>query len=307
MKNFILLTLCLWVGITHAQTNKIPAGLLPQQATFYVDSLQDTTARKLFIGYGGKNSDRIARYAELKNAAPSYSFVGSVSSQPSTGDAPTNLQQFINLFYKSNPPTVSINGSLTLELTGQSTASSNFGYAYGKQAGTKDITTVTIYQNGQPVSTPPVTASGGSGTYLATYPTNQQNTISIIASTLDNKSSSASAVVNYAPRVYAGVCAGSSPTQSEILAASGGSKPLSNSRAYTATFTFSASNVHVFFAYPNSFGATTSIKDAAGNQLINAYTQGTLSLTNANSYTQTYRYVVSNNTYSNTTLVSTFQ
>lgn len=290
--------------MAFAQTDKLPAGSEQKPATFYLKNATDTSAREVHVAYGGKMSDRLVRWPDLKNSVPSYTFGQSISSQPSNGDSPSNIQEFVNLYYKSNPPTGSISGSNTFEFTGTATRTSSFAYTYGKQAGTKDIQSVSIIVNG--VSNPvTANAGGGSGNYSATYPTNQASTISLRIVTIDNKSATYSASIAYSPRIYAGTCAGMIPTSAEILAAS--LNPLSNSKSYTANITFTTSNVHVFFTYPSSFGTVTSIKDAAGNQLINAYTQGVQSFTNGQNYTQNYRYVVSNNTYSNTTITSTFQ
>ncbi len=95
---------------------------------------------------------------------------------------------------------------------------------------------------------------------------------------------------------YWGRCLGV-PDSAIIRATEGGGSELSSGRA-KGPFNIRASGSHnIYYAYPTSYGALTSI--IINNlESIAAFTQNTVSVTNASGYTQSYFVYVSNNTCS---------
>jgi hypothetical protein len=87
------------------------------------------------------------------------------------------------------------------------------------------------------------------------------------------------------------------PNSATIITAAGGGSELSSSRGKGA-FTISASGSNnIYYAYPASLGALTSIS-VGGFDSFQAFTQYTASFTNASNYTQNYFVYVSQNTFS---------
>jgi len=137
---------------------------------------------------------------------------------------------------------------------------------------------------------------------------NVNTTFTLTATSGDSKTATATTTFFWKPKVYYG-CSINLPTTTEILATSGGSSYFSSAKGSSqlSTTVPSGNYYHMFYAYPSSFGTLTSVKDNAGNQLINAFTVTTLSITNDSGYTQNYYVYYSNNTYSGSTLQNTYQ
>lgn len=209
---------------------------------------------------------------------------GTITSSPSVGDTWTDLQSFANLWQKSNPPTGSINGGTTYELTSSSTQTANINYSYGKQAGTQNITAVTI--NGTSIGT--VNANGGSGTISETFSTNTTSSYTLVITTADGKTATYTTTFNYSPIRYYGYSAGPVPTNAEILAAAGGGSSLTSSKSGTFTVTPSGSK-YPFVAYVSTSGDLSSISIGGAPY---SWNKNVISVTNANSYTQNYNVYV---------------
>lgn len=230
-----------------------------------------------------------------------------VLQQPSIGTviAPgTSLDLvFKQLFAPPQNPFVTLSPNVNLQYTGSGTTTSSFTYGYGKNIGTSNILDAKI--NG---STSGITqsSSGASGSISETYTNNTNTSYTLIARTVDSPplSASVTVTVNWYPYFYVGTCAGTTPTSAEVLAAA--TKGLSGGSAYNMNFTFTGTNLHVFYAYYNAYTTITSVKDAAGNQAIAAMTLNTVSLTD-NGFFGTWKTVTTNNTYSNANIILTLQ
>lgn len=208
-----------------------------------------------------------------------------VTSTPSVGLSTPTAQALIDAFYQSQPPTALISGGIPIELTSAATITQPVNYAYGKQTGTQNIASATI---GGSTSGITQSASGASGSVSETFTANVSATYSLVVTTVDSKTASASTTFTFLPKRYWGRCTGTAPSSSEILAAAGGGSNLSASRAGTFTVTASGSN-YVFYAMPVSLGAVVSIKDASTNaDVTSAFNRTTVSFTNASGYTQNY-------------------
>lgn len=105
-----------------------------------------------------------------------------------------------------------------------------------------------------------------------------------------------SSSITYFPtyKRYWGRCVGTTPTNSEILAAAGGSTDVITNHAFNiSNITASGSN-HVFLAALASYGHITSLTQN-GFPSFSAYTEVTASVTNVNGQVNSYYILVSNN------------
>ena len=104
------------------------------------------------------------------------------------------------------------------------------------------------------------------------------------------------------PKKYWGVSATFPPSSATIIAATGGGSEFATSKDKGSfTITVTGTNLYVYYAYPSSFGALTSIT-ISGLESIGAFTQSTVSVTNAAGYAQSYYVYTSNNQFNNTTI-----
>ena len=117
-----------------------------------------------------------------------------------------------------------------------------------------------------------------------------------------NAGSKTSGSITYTPQAkrYWGYSASATPTDAEILAALGGGSELNPAKAKTSfNVTISSGTNYVFFAYPASQGALSSLS-VGGFGSLPAFTPINRSFTNAQGYAQSYYIYVSQNTFSTT-------
>ena len=295
---------CLSVMAQGGNTTVLPGGTSPTGINIRLQNSPDSLKRWWF------QSTFDNKYNRFLSATESFSYLerkvlpGTITSAPVAGDTYNDLAGFLALYSRSQPPVVTFTpGTTTLELTSASTGTANLNYTYSKQTGTNDFTSLQFTSSAGSSSTIGGTAGGGSGTYSASFPTNTTTTFTFRANTTD-KFATATATINYSARRYFGRASSTAPTTTEILASNGGGSALSGSKAGTFVITASGTN-YPFFAYPSSLGTLTSIKDANGLEAITSYNTGTVSLTNGQGFTQTYRYYIAQNaTAGNTTMVT---
>jgi hypothetical protein len=104
------------------------------------------------------------------------------------------------------------------------------------------------------------------------------------------------------PKKYWGVSATFPPSSATIITATGGGSEFATSKAKGSfTITVTGTDLYVYYAYPSSLGALTSIT-ISGLESFGAFTQSTISVTNAAGYTQSYYVYTSNNQFNNTTV-----
>lgn len=256
--------------------------------------------RGSFAGKGNFQWYTAAQVDSLLNMTSLIS--GPVTSIPVVGYNPgTNLtssQWILAAFYQTQPPTASLSGGTVFEL-GISNQTHNLSYSYGRQFATTTIASAIINPGSLNVfSTQPAQPGTVSGTQSVTTSVNTNTTYTITVTTSDSKTATATTTDTWLPRAYWGRTSTNVPDNAIILAVAGGGNVLSNSRSQTFTVSASGSN-YIYFAYPASEGALTSIT-VGGFQSIGAFTQNTVSLTNASGYIQSYYVYVSNNTFSAT-------
>ena len=204
-----------------------------------------------------------------------------------------NLADFLNnLFYPSQLPTASITGGIQLERSATGTTPVTVTWTAGRQAATEPLSTIVVDGMSKGFSQPGP-GSSVSATNGITLTNNTDKTVTIVVTTTDAKTASASTSYVWLPKAYWGRTANTTATSSDILASAGGSNILTNSKARTITVTASGFN-HVFYAYPSSMGDLTSI-NIGGLESIASFTKTVISFTNASGYTQNYNVYTSNN------------
>jgi hypothetical protein len=202
------------------------------------------------------------------------------------------------------PPTAALSGGTTRQFTGTN-LTHNLSWTYGRQATTASISTAVITPGSFNVfGSQPSQPGTVTGSQSVTTTANLNTTYTLTVTGSDGKVTTATTADNWSPFLYVGTCAGTTPTSAEVLAAT--TKGLSASQVYSMNFTFSGSNLHVFYAYYSAYTTVTSVKDAAGNQAIAAMTLNTVSITD-NGFSGTWKTATTNNTYSNANIVLTFQ
>ena len=225
---------------------------------------------------------------------------GAITSLPTIGfNAGTNITaaQFIqNVFYQSRVPTASLSGGQTLELRSAGTTNYTLNWNAGRQTGTQPLSTIVVAGISQTFTQPSEGASV-SGTQSVTVTNNTNVTYTNTVTTIDSKTASASTSFTYLPRRYLGRTANLIPDNTIILATAGGSSELSGSRVKSGFTVAASGSNYIYYAYPASFGALTSIT-IGGFESLPAFTQNTISVTNTLGYTVNYFVYVSNNTFS---------
>jgi hypothetical protein len=283
---FYIAAACLLISATgKAQETPPPSQYLKTvNGQFYMDTRDSAIWQFMGSPYGWQKKVRLKDVPSLKTGAVTTSI-------PQPGWPTATAQDFVNGFYQSQPPTATITGGLSMELTAASTASVTINYSYGKQSGTQNIASATI--NGS-LTGITQNANGASGSVTLNVSANVTTTITIIVTTIDGKTATASTSFTFIPKRYWGYCATTSPSRAEISASAGGGSNLSGSRI--GTFTVNPSGInYIFYATPVSQG-TATIRDAGTNaDVTSAFNQTIISFTNASGYTQNYYVYTSKN------------
>lgn len=113
--------------------------------------------------------------------------------------------------------------------------------------------------------------TGSNGKSYDGVSTNTTYTVTVVKDGQTLKGSTSTTFVN--PSYFGVVAAGFTPTEEAIKALT---KSVKNSKNYTGTATLN--NQKTCYAYPKSFGALTSIKDANNFEYLNSYTRTELTI-----------------------------
>ena len=191
-------------------------------------------------------------------------------------------------------PTVTASVTQAVYEKGQTATSEVFSWVPVYSTDTLNAVTITGV-GGVPVATT-------SHTYSDTLTTNKTYTVLIA----DNKANtaSASATVYFDLYKYYGQSASATPTQTIIKAAASGSSILSIDSAGSQATSVAAQaggGNYIYFAYPQSWGALSSI---TVNGFGSTWNQTVVSVTNASSHTENYYCYTSPNTIAGTVSLS---
>jgi len=219
---------------------------------------------------------------------------GPITTIPVVGTNPgTNLSGpawIISTFYGTQSPTATLTGGGTFEFTSSSTFNTSLSWGASRQSATAPLSTVVVASVSQSFSQPsqPGTVTG---TQAVTVTTNTTTTYNNVVTTTDSKTATASTTFTYRSKYYIGFVSNATPTDNQIIAATGGTVGGTFATTYLTAGTLPdpASSSYIVFAYPASFG-TATIKI---NGLAVGYSLTTRSFTNASGYTTSYNIYVS--------------
>lgn len=308
----LLFILMLWGGWVSAQnTTTLPGGTSPVTPSYrYIvpsgkpDSLKNwwvynpttgTYNRGItfteFNYYVGTATQAAitANSAKLKTTT-------TVLQQPTIGTvlyAGSPLDSVIKALYAPPQlPFVTFGSSQIYELTGNTTQSSVLSYSYGKVTGTSNLASADINGNSSGITQ---SINGASGTITENFSTNTTTTFTFNATTIDPLTRSVSITKSYSPGIYYGYSSGSTPTNNEILAVSGGAKVVANGHAFPngITVTPSGGAKYPFIAIAHNQGNITQFLDVNAFDITTGFTTNKFSVTLNNGigtggYSQTY-------------------
>lgn len=229
-----------------------------------------------------------------------------------TGVTPggTTVPSFLeNVFYPSQNPTSALTGTylstssaFNLELMAAGAPlNMTLSWGAGRQASTAALSTVNVDGVNQSFSQPsaPGTATG---TKATTFSRNVNTFFTNLVTTSDGKTALSTVTINWFPKRYWFYSTVSPPASSDIVTALGGGSELTTSKdKSTFSVVVSGSTKYVSYAYPSSYGLLTSII-VSGLESIGAFTQTTVSVTNASGNVQNYYVYTTINTFSSTTI-----
>jgi hypothetical protein len=202
-----------------------------------------------------------------------------------------NINTWIDsAFYASQPPLAGLTGGGTFEFTSASTVGRTLNWSATRQSATSPISTIVVDGSSQTFSQPGQ-GSTVSGTQPVTVTTNTTSNYSNIVTTTDGKTATATTTFTYRSKYYIGYVSSSSPSDANILAATGGTVGGTFATNYFASGTLPnpASESYIVFAFPASFGIPT-VKIGG---LAVAFNLTTRSFVNASGFSVSYNILVS--------------
>jgi len=220
--------------------------------------------------------------------------------------AGTTFTTLEDIFFPAEPPTASqtltafgstSGANRTIEIRPAGTEPATINWTAGRQPSTGLITSITAGGVSQTFSQPPqgVTENGTQGITL----TNNTNTTVNLTVVSESGNATDNISITWLSKRYWGVDADGVLSDAELIAGNG---ELSGSRA--KSFTVNPTNDFVYFAYPQSLGALTSIT-VNGFESLAAFTQSTFSHTNASGGVVNYFLYVSNNQFTQSSSIVT--
>jgi hypothetical protein len=284
----------LFAGLETFAQQGPPVSPKPINSQFYITLPDSAIYQNMGSPYGW---GRFAKYKDLTVSGFTVTSLPAIGQAVSAGSVSDVLRQ---LFAQSQPPSATLSGGSVAELTSASTVTFNLNWSGSRQSATANLSSIVIAGNSQtlPQTFANPSAPGTvSGTQSVTAPTNVSTVYTNTVTTADGKTATATSTQSYLPRRYWGRSAGANPDNTIILASAGGSSELSSSRAKSGFTVSSSGSNYVYYAYPSSEGALTSLT-IGGFESLPAFTQNTISITNASGYMQNYFVYVSNNTFS---------
>lgn len=228
----------------------------------------NTSGHLIFTLSNGTTIDAgaITVTAKTTSAITATENIGSVTSGK-TYPTGTNLENIIkDILVKYQPPTISLSttpSTRLYDIVNDSISTILLKGAVTKKS--KPVTKVSFYV-GDTVLNEVTTgvADGGNFQYQYNPATPIRSDVTFKATTTDGQQSTNSTVtIKFVGKSYYGICDASASDPDETTIKSG-----SNTLKDTKTYTYSGITTNwgkVFYAYPKSFGALTSIKDEINN------------------------------------------
>ena len=199
-------------------------------------------------GGGGSSGDSIAG--------------GTVTTIPIVGTViNTNIptSQAINeLFFGAQPPASTLTGGGTFEITNVPTSSKTLTWTASRQSATATLSTIVVGGVNKTFSQPSAPGSVG-GTQVVTVTANINSTFNNVVTATDSKSSTSSTTFTYLSKIYLGFVSAETPTDGDIMAATGVASggTFATSRLASGTSNAPSGSKYFIVAYPFSFGSAT--------------------------------------------------
>lgn len=261
----------------------------------------DSTRGAIFYDSCNKNfylyDPKLKLWDTIKGGSGGNSFFNypAISSLPVIGDLPGNNittdSAFRYIFYKSQPPLATLTGGGTYEYTTAGNTNRTLSWTATRQTATATLATIVVDGVTQTFTQP---AQGGtvSNNKTAIVPHNTNTTYSNIVTTTDGKTATATTTFIYQNKIYAGFVTNATPTDADIIAATGSSYVggiFSASRNQSGTLTTPSSSKYFIFVSPASYGTPNILINGLGATL----NQTTRNFTNASGAIISYIIAVS--------------
>lgn len=202
----------------------------------------------------------------------------------------TTDQWIDSVFYYAQPPTATLTGGGIFEFTSAPTFNTTLNWGASRQSATTPIVSIVVAGQTQTFAQP--TAPGTvSGTQAVTVTTNTGTTYNNVVTATDGQSATASTTFTYRSKYYIGFVATSTPTDADIIAATGGTVGGTFATAFATTGSLPAPGAesYIVIAYPSSFGSAL----VKINGLLVNYVLTTRAFVNASGYSVSYNIYVS--------------
>lgn len=220
---------------------------------------------------------------------------GPISSLPAINNNPgtdiTSDQFILSQYYASQPPTVSITGGGTYEYTTPGRTNRTLSWSAGRQNATATLSTIIVDAISQSFMQPALSASV-TGTKVASVQNNTNTTYTNTVTTTDGKTANATTTFYYQNKIYAGFVASTTPTDAEIIAATGSvyvGGTFSGSRNQSGSLSIPSSSKYIVFVTPANYGTPNVVINGLGV----TYNLTTRSFTNASGGASSYTIAVS--------------
>lgn len=260
-------------GVSYKENDMVVSGKALYLAKRDIqDTTQITTDDFITLSGGGSSPsgdpgsfDRTDKTAVAVGGLPANSSVDGMSVKEVL-EAILFPYQAPSVSFTINPATITYEVGSTVSLI-------TFTISAGKK--TQEIKSIKIYDGSTLVTTiNNAVATGGTFTY--SYSCNIKNTTTLKVEVSDGtKTTSATKEVKFVNRSYYGFVPDGSTIDEAAI------KGLQNSALSTEkklTYTATCNNAKIIYAYPQSFGALTSILDSSGFQYISSYKQSTMTV-----------------------------
>ena len=220
---------------------------------------------------------------------------GPITSLPALNNNPgvgIGVDSFIkSQFYASQPPTAALSGGSTFEFTTTGSTSRILSWTAGRQSATSPIASIVVAGVNQTFSQPPFGGTSA-GSQIVSTPNNTNTTYTNTVTTTDGRTAQATTAFIYQNKIYAGFVSSATPTDAEIIAATGSSYVggfFSGGRNQSGALSTPSSSKFVVFVSPASYGALNITINGLGL----TYNQTARSFTNASGGVSSYIVAVS--------------
>ena len=220
---------------------------------------------------------------------------GVITSLPAIGNNPgsniTSSDFIVSQFYASQPPIATISGGGTFEFKPAGNTNQTLIWTAQRQSATEALSSIFVDGVSQ-VFTPPNIGVVVSGTKTVSVPNNITTTYNNIVNTVDNKTAIATTSFIWQNKIYAGFVSSTTPTDAEIIAATGSQYVggvFSATKNQSGALSTPSSSKYIVFASPATYGTPNIIINGLGV----TYNNSTRSFTNASGGIHVYSIAVS--------------